>query len=218
MIFATLCNIFCTFSAQMLAFMQIYLYLCTAKTFTPQTLKPSNPQTLKPSNSQHSQTLNTQHNMKLTLLVVGKTVGTELPKMIDTYVQRLMHYIPFEIQVIPDLKNTKSLSESQQKQLEGEAILRAVDGSYVVLLDEHGKEYRSVTFASQLQSWLNTSTRGLTFVIGGPYGFSEAVYQRADAKISLSQMTFSHQMIRLLFVEQLYRAMTILRGEPYHHE
>ncbi len=163
-------------------------------------------------------TFDYQHNMKLTLLVVGKTVGTELPKMIDTYVQRLKHYIPFDIQVIPDLKNTKSLSESQQKQQEGEAILRAVEGCYVVLLDEHGKEYRSLTFASQLQSWLNTSTRGLTFVIGGPYGFSEAVYQRADAKISLSQMTFSHQMIRLLFVEQLYRAMTILRGEPYHHE
>ena len=173
-------------------------------------LHRKNIQTLKPSNS--------QHNMKLTLLVVGKTVGTELPKMIDTYVQRLKHYIPFDIQVIPDLKNTKSLSESQQKQQEGEAILRAVEGCYVVLLDEHGKEYRSLTFASQLQSWLNTSTRGLTFVIGGPYGFSEAVYQRADAKISLSQMTFSHQMIRLLFVEQLYRAMTILRGEPYHHE
>lgn len=156
--------------------------------------------------------------MKTTLLVVGKTVGNELPKMIETYVQRLRHYIPFDIQVIPDLRNTKSLSEAQQKQLEGEAILRAVEGCFVVLLDEHGKEYRSLTFASQLQSWLNTSTRGLTFVIGGPYGFSEAVYQRADAKISLSQMTFSHQMIRLLFVEQLYRAMTILRGEPYHHE
>lgn len=156
--------------------------------------------------------------MKITLIVVGKTVGSELPKMIDTYVQRLKHYIPFEIQVIPDLKNTKSLTEAQQKQQEGEAILRAVDGSYVVLLDEHGKEYRSLTFADQLQSWQNSSSRGLTFVIGGAYGFSEGVYQRADAKISLSQMTFSHQMIRLLFVEQLYRAMTILRGEPYHHE
>lgn len=156
--------------------------------------------------------------MKTTLLLVGKTVGNELPQMIETYVQRLKHYIPFEIQVIPDLKNTKNLSEALQKQQEGEAILRAVDNTFVVLLDEHGKEYRSVQFAGQLQSWLNTSPRGLTFVIGGPYGFSEAVYQRADAKISLSQMTFSHQMIRLLFVEQLYRAMTILRGEPYHHE
>ena len=156
--------------------------------------------------------------MRTTLLVVGKTTGSELPRLIETYVQRLKHYIPFDIQVIPDLRNTKNLSEAQQKQLEGEAILRAVEGSYVVLLDEHGKEYRSLTFASQLQSWLNASTRGLTFVIGGPYGFSQAVYQRADAQISLSQMTFSHQMIRLLFVEQLYRAMTILRGEPYHHE
>ena len=157
-------------------------------------------------------------SMRITLLVVGKTVGNELPKMIETYVGRLKHYIPFDIQVIPDLKNTKSLSEAQQKQQEGEAILRAVEGCFVVLLDEHGKEYRSLTFAEQLQTWLNTSTRGLTFVIGGAYGFSEAVYQRADAKISLSQMTFSHQMVRLLFVEQLYRAMTILRGEPYHHE
>lgn len=156
--------------------------------------------------------------MRITLLVVGKTVGNELPKMIETYTSRLKHYIPFDIQVIPDLKNTKSLSEAQQKQLEGETILRAVESCYVVLLDEHGKEYRSVTFAEQLQTWLNSSTRGLTFVIGGPYGFSEEVYKRADAKISLSQMTFSHQMVRLLFVEQLYRAMTILRGEPYHHE
>lgn len=156
--------------------------------------------------------------MQTTLLVVGKTVGNELPQLIETYVQRLKHYIPFDIQVIPDLKNTKNLSEAQQKQQEGEAILRAVDNTFVVLLDEHGKEYRSVQFAAQLQSWLNTSTRGLTFVIGGPYGFSDDVYRRADAKISLSQMTFSHQMIRLLFVEQLYRAMTILRGEPYHHE
>ena len=156
--------------------------------------------------------------MKVTLIVVGKTVGTELPQLIDTYTQRLKHYVPFDIQVIPDLKNTKNLSEAQQKQQEGEAILRAVEGSYVVLLDEHGIEYRSMTFARQLQTWMNASTRGLTFVIGGAYGFSPAVYERADAQISLSQMTFSHQMIRLLFVEQLYRAMTILRGERYHHE
>lgn len=156
--------------------------------------------------------------MKVTLIVVGKTVGTELPRLIDTYTQRLKHYVPFDTQVIPDLKNTKNLSEAQQKQQEGEAILRAVEGSYVVLLDEHGIEYRSMTFARQLQTWMNASTRGLTFVIGGAYGFSPAVYERADAQISLSQMTFSHQMIRLLFVEQLYRAMTILRGEPYHHE
>ena len=155
--------------------------------------------------------------MKTTLLVVGKTTGSELPRLIETYVQRLKHYVPFELQVIPDLRNTKSLTEAQQKQQEGEAILRAMEGSYVVLLDEHGKEYRSVEFASQLQTWMNTAGKGLTFVIGGPYGFSQAVYDRADAKISLSRMTFSHQMIRLLFVEQLYRAMTILKGEPYHH-
>ena len=156
--------------------------------------------------------------MKICLLVVGKTNDALIEQLIDRYVARLRHYVPFDIQVIPDLKNTKNLSEAQQKQQEGEAILRAVEGSYVVLLDEHGIEYRSMTFARQLQTWMNASTRGLTFVIGGAYGFSPAVYERADAQISLSQMTFSHQMIRLLFVEQLYRAMTILRGEPYHHE
>lgn len=156
--------------------------------------------------------------MKTTLLVVGKTVGNELPKMLETYIARLKHYIPFEMQVIPELKNAKNLSEAQQKHLEGEAILRCVEGSYVVLLDEHGREYRSIEFADQLQAWMNSSPRGVTFVIGGPYGFSPEVYARANAQISLSRMTFSHQMIRLLFVEQLYRAMTILRGEPYHHE
>ena len=156
--------------------------------------------------------------MKTTLLVVGKTVGNELPKMLETYIARLKHYIPFEMQVIPELKNAKNLSEAQQKHLEGEAILRYVEGSYVVLLDEHGREYRSIEFADRLQAWMNSSPRGVTFVIGGPYGFSPEVSARANAHISLSRMTFSHQMIRLLFVEQLYRAMTSLRGEPYHHE
>lgn len=155
--------------------------------------------------------------MKITLLVVGKTVGAELPKMIDEYAARLTHYVPFELVVLPELRNTKSLSEAQQKQQEGEMIIRATDGHFLVLLDEHGKEFRSIDFAAQLQRWLN-SGRNLTFVVGGPYGFSQAVYARADAQVSLSKMTFSHQMIRLLFTEQLYRAMTILRGEPYHHE
>lgn len=155
--------------------------------------------------------------MKISLLVVGKTTSAELVRLIDEYVGRLRHYVPFEMTVLPELRNTKSLSETQQKEQEGDMILRATEGHFVVLLDEHGKEYRSIDFSAQLQRWMN-SGRNLTFVVGGPYGFSPAVYARADAQISLSKMTFSHQMIRLLFTEQLYRAMTILRGEPYHHE
>ena len=156
--------------------------------------------------------------MKTTLLVVGKTVGAELCALIEMYRSRVCHYMPFEIRVLPDLKNTKNLSESQIKEEEGELILRAAGNSMVILLDERGEEYRSMAFARQLESWLQRPVSGLTFVIGGSYGFSEAVYKRADAQLSLSRMTFSHQMIRLLFVEQLYRAQTILRGEPYHHE
>ena len=157
--------------------------------------------------------------MKTILLLVGKTTDKHFLAGISDYAERIGHYMPFDIVTIPELRNTKSISEDQQKTMEGELILKQLQPSdTLVLLDEHGKEYRSMTFADQLQSWLNSSSRGLTFVIGGAYGFSEGVYQRADAKISLSQMTFSHQMIRLLFVEQLYRAMTILRGEPYHHE
>ena len=155
--------------------------------------------------------------MKITLLVVGKTTSAELIRLTDEYVGRLRHYVPFEITVQPKLRNTRNLSETQQKEQEGEAILRAAEGQFLILLDEHGKEYRSIDFAAQLQRWMN-SGRNITFVVGGPYGFSQAVYARADAQISLSKMTFSHQMIRLLFTEQLYRAFTILRGEPYHHE
>ena len=126
--------------------------------------------------------------------------------------------MPFALQVIPELKNTKALTMEQQKQAEGELILRAVGSNTdLVLLDEHGKEFRSVEFAEYLQKRMS-SGRDVVFVVGGPYGFSESVYQRANGKISLSKMTFSHQMVRLFFVEQLYRAMTILRGEPYHHE
>ena len=155
--------------------------------------------------------------MKITLLVVGKTTSAELIRLIDEYVGRLRHYVPFDLAVLPELRNTRNLSETQQKEQEGEAILRAAEGQFLILLDEHGKEYRSIDFAAQLQRWMN-SGRNITFVVGGPYGFSQAVYARADAQISLSKMTFSHQMIRLLFTEQLYRAFTILRGEPYHHE
>lgn len=156
--------------------------------------------------------------MKITLLVVGKTTDSRLISLIEDYRKRLIHYVPFELVVLPDLKNTKSLSEEQIKTAEGEAILRFVTPSMdVVLLDEHGKELRSIEYAEWLQKKMG-SGKDLALVIGGPYGFSEAVYQRADGKVSLSRMTFSHQMIRIMVIEQIYRAMTILRGEPYHHE
>ena len=156
--------------------------------------------------------------MKITLLVVGKTTNTALEAMISDYQKRLTHYVPFELRILPELKNAKSLSFEQQKQAEGEMILKSVaPSSQVILLDEHGKEYRSVEFASWMEKQMS-SGRDLVFVVGGPYGFSQEVYGRANGLISLSQMTFSHQMVRLVFVEQIYRAMTILRGEPYHHE
>ena len=156
--------------------------------------------------------------MRITLMLVGKTTDSRLQSLIDDYRQRLTHYVPFDLVVIPDLKNGKSLSEEQVKSTEGEAILSRLTPSMdVILLDEHGKEFRSVELADWLQKKM-ASGRDLTLIIGGPYGFSEAVYQRANGKLSLSRMTFSHQMVRLLAVEQLYRAMTILRGEPYHHE
>lgn len=155
--------------------------------------------------------------MKITLLVVGKTTDARLIALIDEYCARLKHYVPFSLEVIPELKNTKSLSADQQKQAEGELILKAVGKNRMILLDEHGKMYRSLEFADFLQKQMS-SGQDLTFVVGGPYGFSQAVYERADGKISLSPMTFSHQMIRLLFVEQIYRGMTILNHEPYHHE
>ncbi len=156
--------------------------------------------------------------MKITLLVVGKTTDQRLVSLIEDYRQRLTHYVPFDLVVIPDLKNTKGLSEAQIKTTEGNEILRYLTPSAeAVLLDEHGREFRSVEFAKWLQKRMS-SGRDLTLVIGGPYGFSPEVYQRANGKISLSQMTFSHQMVRLFTIEQLYRAMTILRNEPYHHE
>lgn len=156
--------------------------------------------------------------MKFTLLVVGKTTDARLQTMIEDYQQRLKHYIPFDIIVIPELRNAKALSEAQQKEQEGIEILRRITpATDLILLDEHGQERRSIEYAQWIQKKM-AAGRDIIFVIGGPYGFSTAVYERANNKISLSQMTFSHQMIRLLFVEQLYRAMTILRGEPYHHE
>lgn len=156
--------------------------------------------------------------MKITLLVVGKTTDSRLSSLMEEYISRLKHYVPFELVVVPDLKNTKALSEEQIKTAEGEAILRFVTPSMdIVLLDEHGREFRSIEYAEWLQKKMG-SGKDLTLVIGGPYGFSEAVYARANGKVSFSQMTFSHQMIRLMAVEQIYRGMTILRGEPYHHE
>lgn len=157
--------------------------------------------------------------MKVSLILVGKTVNKHFVDLIDEYASRVKHYIGFDIIIIPELRNTKNLSSDQQKQQEGELILRQLQqGDRVVLLDEHGKEMRSVEFSSYMENKMNTVSKRLVFIIGGPYGFSPDVYRRADEQLSLSKMTFSHQMIRLIFVEQLYRAMTIMRGEPYHHE
>ena len=156
--------------------------------------------------------------MKTILLLVGKTVNKHFVAGINDYTERIGHYMPFEIVTIPELKNTKNLSESQQKEQEGELILGKLQPSdTVVLMDEHGKEYRSIAFAQWIQKKQNT-VRRLIFVIGGPYGFSQPVYDRASEMISLSKMTFSHQMVRLVFTEQIYRACTIIKGEPYHHE
>lgn len=156
--------------------------------------------------------------MKTILILVGKTVNKHFVAGINDYVERINHYMPFETVTIPELKNTKNLTEEQQKTAEGELILRQVQPSdTVVLMDEHGKELRSIEMAKWLEQKRNTARR-LVFVIGGPYGFSADVYNRANEKLSLSKMTFSHQMVRLVFTEQVYRACTIIRGEPYHHE
>ena len=156
--------------------------------------------------------------MRIKLLVVGKTTDSRIVSLIDDYQNRLKHYVPFSLEVLPELRNAKSLSEEQQKTAEGEMILKAVSAAEeMILLDEHGKEFRSMEFSEYLQKKMSAG-RDIVFVVGGPYGFSEAVYARANGKISLSKMTFPHQMVRLFFVEQIYRAMTILRHEPYHHE
>ena len=156
--------------------------------------------------------------MKTLLILVGKTTDRHFQAGIANYTERIGHYMPFELVTIPELKNTKSLSEDQQKAAEGEMILKLLQPSdTVVLLDEHGRELRSIEFARWLEQKRNTARR-LIFIIGGPYGFSPAVYARANEQLSLSKMTFSHQMIRLVFTEQVYRACTIIKGEPYHHE
>ena len=157
--------------------------------------------------------------MQIRLIAVGKTDHSAIQTLLEEYVKRLGFYIKFEMEIIPDLKNSKNLSEASQKEKEGELILKKVQTSdELVLLDEQGKQYSSVDFSDYLQKKMNAGLKQLIFVIGGPYGFSEEVYQRANGKISLSKMTFSHQMVRVFFVEQLYRAFTILRNEPYHHQ
>jgi 23S rRNA (pseudouridine1915-N3)-methyltransferase len=157
--------------------------------------------------------------MKIKLLVIGKTDDKNLEQLIEKYQQRLNHYINFEIEIIPDIKNAKNLSQLQQKEKEGELILSKLKNTdQLVLLDEKGKEFRSLNFASYLQKKMNSGIKQLVLVVGGPYGFSESVYKKSTGKVSLSKMTFSHQMIRLFIVEQLYRGFTILKNEPYHHE
>lgn len=157
--------------------------------------------------------------MKTTLLVTGRTADPRFSALIDDYVQRTKHYIPFEVEVIPELRNTKSLSGEQQKEKEGELIRKSLlPGDYIVLLDERGREYRTVEFAGWLEKKFGTVSKRLLFIIGGPYGFSPQIYKMAQESVSLSKMTFSHQMVRLIFTEQLYRAVTILNGDPYHHE
>lgn len=157
--------------------------------------------------------------MNIELIVVGKTDMREVEALVAMYTKRLNHYVRFAITTIADVRNTKKLSEAEQKRLEGEAILKLVtESDHLMLLDEHGAELRSIEFADMLQRRMLSGTKRLVFVIGGPYGFSDAVYQRANSKLSLSKMTFSHQIVRAIFTEQLYRAFTILKNEPYHHE
>lgn len=157
--------------------------------------------------------------MKIILLTVGKSTNSHLIKLQEEYQNRLKYYIPFEMTVVPELKNTKNLSVNEQQEKEADLILKQLENSdEIILLDEKGKQFTSVGFSEFISKKMLASHKRMVFVVGGPYGFSDRVYQRANGKVSLSAMTFSHQMIRVIFVEQLYRAMTILKGEPYHHE
>ncbi|MGD9928686.1 MAG: 23S rRNA (pseudouridine(1915)-N(3))-methyltransferase RlmH [Mangrovibacterium sp.] len=157
--------------------------------------------------------------MKVRLIVIGKTDKDYLQEGIDIFHKRIPHYLPFEYLALPDIRNTRKLSEDQQKEKEGELLLAQLKpGDELILLDEHGKQFRSTEFARFLEKKMLGGSKTLVFAIGGPYGFSEKVYEAATGKISLSKMTFSHQMVRLIFSEQLYRALSILKGEPYHHE
>ncbi|MDO6813169.1 23S rRNA (pseudouridine(1915)-N(3))-methyltransferase RlmH [Tenacibaculum soleae] len=157
--------------------------------------------------------------MKIKLLAIGKTDDKNLVQLIQNYQNRLKHYVKFELEIIPDIKNVKNLSEPQQKEKEGTLILTKLQNTdQLILLDDKGKDFTSVEFSKYLQKKMNSGIKQLVLVIGGPYGFSDAVYKKAQGKISLSKMTFSHQMIRLFVTEQIYRGFTILRNEPYHHE
>lgn len=157
--------------------------------------------------------------MKIILLETGKTKDNCVNNLAQDYYSRIKHYASFEIKTIPDLKNTRNMSEDDVKRKEAELILKSVQNSdYLMLLDENGKTYSSIAFSNQLQSIMNQGLKRLIFIIGGPYGFDESVYKRANGKLSLSKMTFSHQIIRPIFAEQLYRAFTILKNEPYHHQ
>jgi 23S rRNA (pseudouridine1915-N3)-methyltransferase len=156
--------------------------------------------------------------MTIKLLAIGKTDSSELQELIDVYQKRLQHYINFEIEIIPDLRKTKNLSEEQQKNKEGVLILKKLSPTdALILFDEKGKQYTSIEFSQYLQKKMNSGIKQLVFLIGGPYGFSNDVYNKASGKISLSKMTFSHQMVRLFITEQIYRGYTILKNEPYHH-
>ncbi len=160
-----------------------------------------------------------KNTMNIKLIAIGKTDHKNLQALMDEYQKRLLFYIKFELEIIPDIKNAKNLSEPQQKEKEGELIMQKLSPTdFLILLDENGKSFSSVEFSEELQKKMNAGLKTLVYVIGGPYGFSEAVYQKAQQKISLSKMTFSHQMVRLFFIEQLYRGFTILRNEPYHHQ
>ena len=157
--------------------------------------------------------------MKIHLIVVGKTNQSFVQQGLNEFCSRLSHYLPFELKIIPDVKNVKNLSVEQQKVKEGEMILQSFQsGDNIVLLDERGKEFTSVKFAEYIEKKTHTGAKRLLFVVGGAYGFSSAIYEAAHEKIALSKMTFPHQLIRLIFIEQLYRAMTIMHHEPYHHE
>lgn len=157
--------------------------------------------------------------MNVELIVVGKTDMKEVEALVAMYTKRINHYVRFAITTIADVRNTRKLSEAEQRRLEGEAILRLInDSDHVALLDEHGAELRSIEFAELMQRRMSSGVKRLVYIIGGPYGFSDAVYQRANSKLSLSKMTYSHQLVRAIFTEQLYRAFTILKNEPYHHE
>jgi len=157
--------------------------------------------------------------MKVLLLMIGKTNQESLQQLIQDYMNRLQHYVNFETAIIPELKNTKNLPVAEQKEKEADLILKQIDNQDdIVLLDERGKQYSSLAFAEFMDKKMNSSIKRMVFVVGGPFGFSKRIYDRANGMISMSPMTFSHQMIRLIFTEQLYRAMTIIRGENYHHE